>query len=121
MRKTNISNKFNLKLQAHARVCKENTKENKEKNNCWLKYFVVKGSTLEACRRTVNLGIQPIFTRKIVQNIKVLILHKLKQYCVCKASFGCSHGNHCQKSRIGWFFRTGGPICSIFGLLVLLS
>ena len=31
--------------------------ENKDKNNCQLKYFVVKGLTLEACRRTVT---QPI-------------------------------------------------------------
>ena len=115
--KTNISNKLNHKPQAHARVCEEN----KEKNDCRLKYFVVKGSTLEACRRTVKPGIPPIFTRRTVQNIKVLILYKLKQHCVCKASFGCSHGNHCQKSWVGWFFRTGGPICSIFGLLILLS
>ena len=71
MRKTNISNKLNHKSQAHARVCEENTEENK-KNDCWLKYFAVKGSTLEACRRTVKPGIQLIFTRRIVQNIKVL-------------------------------------------------
>ena len=121
MRKTNISNKLNHKLQTPARVCKENVEENKEKNGCRLKYFAVKGSTLEACRRTVKPGIQPIFTRRTVQTIKVLILHKLKQNCVCKVSFGCSHGNHCQKSQVGWFFRTGGPICSIFGLLILLS
>ena len=121
MRKTNISNKLNHKLQAHARVCEENAEENKEKNHCRLKYFVVKGSTLEACWRTVKPGIQPIFTRRTVQNIKVLILHKLKQHCVCKASFGCSHGNRCQKSWVGWLFRMGGLICSIFGLLILLS
>ena len=66
-------------------------------------------------------GIQPIFTRRTVQNIKVLILHKLKQHYVCKVSFGCSHRNHCQKSRVGWFFRKGGPICFIVGLLILLS
>ena len=96
-----MSNKFNHKLQVHARVCEENAEENKEKNDCRLKYFAVKGSTLEACRRTVKPGIQPIFTRRTVQNIKVLILHKLKQYYVCKASFGCSHGNHHQKYRVG--------------------
>ena len=77
MRKTNISNKLNHKPQAHARVCEENAEENK-KNNCQLKYFVVKGLTLEACRRTVKPGIQLIFTRRTIQNIKVLILHKLK-------------------------------------------
>ena len=101
MRKTNISNKLNHKPQADARVCEENAEENKEKNDCRLKYFAVKGSTLETCRRTVKPGIQPIFTGRTVQNIKVLILHKLKQHCMCKASFSCSHGNHCQKSRVG--------------------
>ena len=61
MRKTNISKKLNHKPQAHARVCKENAEEeNKEKNDCRLKYFAAKGSTLEACRRTVKPGIQPI-------------------------------------------------------------
>ena len=121
MRKTNISNKLNHKPQAHARVREENAEENKEKNDCWLKYLVVKGSTLEACRRTVKPGIQPIFARRTVQNIKVLKLHKFKQHCMCKVSFGCSHGNHHQKSWVGWFFRMGGLICSIFGLLILLS
>ena len=78
MRKTNISNKLNHKPQAHARVCKENAEENKEKKQLPLKYFAVKGSTWEACRITVKPGIQPLFTRRTVQNIKVLILHKLK-------------------------------------------
>ena len=32
-----------------------------------------------------------------------------------------SHGNHRQKSRVGWFFRTVGPIYSIVGMLILLS
>ena len=78
MRKTNVSNKLNHKPQAHARVCEENAEEeNNKKNDCQLKYFAVKGSTLEACRRIVKPGIQPLFTRWTVQNIKVLILHKL--------------------------------------------
>ena len=64
MRKTSIPNKLNHKLQAHARVCKENEEENKEKNDCRLKYFAVKGSTLEACGRTVMLRIQAIFTTR---------------------------------------------------------
>ena len=34
------------------RVCEENKLE--EKNDCPLKYFAVKRSTLEACRRTVT-------------------------------------------------------------------
>ena len=76
MRKTNISNKLNHKPQAHARVCEENAEENKGKNDCQLKYFAVKASTLEICR-TVKPGIQPLFTRRTIQNIKVLILHKL--------------------------------------------
>ena len=77
MRKTRIQNKLNHKLQAHARVCEENA-ENKEKTIVGYKYFAVKGSTLEACRRTVMPGIEPIFTTRIVYNIKVLVLHKLK-------------------------------------------
>ena len=40
MGKTTIPNKLNHELQAHAR-------ENKEKNDCQLKYFAVKRSTLE--------------------------------------------------------------------------
>ena len=71
-------NKLNHKPQAHARVCEENAEETKEKNDCRLKYYAVKGSTLEAYRITLEPGIQPLFTRRTVQNIKVLILHKLK-------------------------------------------
>ena len=55
-------------------VCKEN-EENKEKeNNCQLKYFAVKGSTLEACRRTVTQPIAMIFATRILHSIKVLVL-----------------------------------------------
>ena len=53
-KKVRIPNKLNHKPQAHARVCEEN----KEKSDCRLKYFVVKGSNLEACIRTVTPGIQ---------------------------------------------------------------
>ena len=49
-------------------------KENKEKNDCQLKYFAVKGLTLEACRRTVTLPIAMIFATQILHNIKVLVL-----------------------------------------------
>ena len=52
----------------HAWVCEKN----EEENDCQLQYFTVKSSTLEACRRTVMRGIQPIFTTRIVHNIKVL-------------------------------------------------
>ena len=53
MRETSIPNKLIHKPQAHSwgpRVCEEK----KEKNNCQLKYFAVKRSTLEGCRRTVT-------------------------------------------------------------------
>ena len=49
--------------------------ENKEKeNNCQLKYYAVKGSTLEACRRTVTQPIAMIFATRILHSIKVLVL-----------------------------------------------
>ena len=71
MRKTSIPNKLNHKPQAHARVCDEN--EGK-KNDCQLKYFAVKRSTLEACRRTVTQRIAMIFATRILHSIKVLVL-----------------------------------------------
>ena len=73
MRKTSIPNKLNHKPQAHARVCDEN-EENKKKNDCQLKYFAVKRSTLEACRRTVTQRIAMIFATRILHSIKVLVL-----------------------------------------------
>ena len=48
MRKISIPNKFNHKPQALARV----SEENKEKTTARLKYFVVKASILEGCRKT---------------------------------------------------------------------
>ena len=55
-------------------VCEEN-EENKEKeNNCQLKYFAVKRSILEACRRTVTQPIAMIFATRILHSIKVLVL-----------------------------------------------
>ena len=53
-------------------VCEEN-EENKE-NDCRLKYFAVKRSTLEACRRTVTQRIAMIFATRILHGIKVLVL-----------------------------------------------
>ena len=53
-------------------VCEEN--EENKKNNCRLKYFAVKGSILEACRRTVTQQIAMIFTTQILHSIKVLVL-----------------------------------------------
>ena len=76
MRKTNIPNKLNHKPQAHARVCDENQEEEEEKkiNDCRLKYFAVKRSTLEACTRTVTQRIAMIFATRILHSIKVLVL-----------------------------------------------
>ena len=73
MRKTNIPNKLNHKPQAHARVCDENA-EDEKKNDCRLKYFAVKRSTLEACRRTETQRIAMIFATRILHSIKVLVL-----------------------------------------------
>ena len=39
-------------MQTHAWVCEENKLE--EKNNCPLKYFVVRGSTLKECQTRVG-------------------------------------------------------------------
>ena len=74
MRKTNIPNKLNHKPQAHARVCDENKEEDEKKNDCRLKYFAVKRSTLEACRRTETQRIAMIFATRILHSIKVLVL-----------------------------------------------
>ena len=72
MRKTSIRNKLNHKPQG---VCEENKeKELQEKNNCPLKYFVVKGSTMEGCRRTETPPIHLKITMEIVHNIKVLVI-----------------------------------------------
>ena len=42
----------------------------KKKYDCQLKYFVVKRSTLEACRRTVTQPFQMKLTTRIVHSIK---------------------------------------------------
>ena len=72
MRKTNIPNKLNHKPQAHARVCDENQEE--KKTTARLKYFAVKRSTLEACRRTETQQIAMIFATRILHSIKALVL-----------------------------------------------
>ena len=80
-------------------MCEENKeKELEEKNNSLLKYFAVKGSTLEACRRTVLQPIQAKLTTRIVQNHKGISTVRIKQQHLFNASFGCSHGNESQKS-----------------------
>ena len=67
MSKTIIQNKLYHKLQAHARMCEKNVEENKD---CRVKYFMVKGSTLEGCRRTVTIPIQAKFTTRIIHKHK---------------------------------------------------
>ena len=63
-------------------MCEENKEkeleENKEKvleekNDSPIKYFAIKGLTLEACRRIVLQPIQVKLTMRIIQNIKVLV------------------------------------------------
>ena len=53
-------------------VCEEN--EEDKKNDRQLKYFAVKRSTLEACRRTMTQWIAMIFAKRILHSIKVLVL-----------------------------------------------
>ena len=61
-------NNYNHKPQANViGGCEENKKEIR------LKYFVVKGSILEACRRTVTLQIEANFTTKILYSKKVIV------------------------------------------------
>ena len=68
--KANMLNKLNHKQQPQARMCEENIK-----NNCLLKYYMVKGSNLEGCRRTVMQPIKPIFSTRTFHNIKVVVLY----------------------------------------------
>ena len=72
MRKTSIPNKLATNRKPMLGVCDENEEE--KKNDCRLKYFAVKRSTLEACRRTVTQRIAMIFTTRILHSIKVLVL-----------------------------------------------
>ena len=72
MRKTSIPNKLATNRKLMLGVCDENEEE--KKNNCRLKYFAVKRSTLEACRRTVTQRIAMIFATRILHSIKVLVL-----------------------------------------------
>ena len=58
-------------------------KKIKEKNEILLKYFVIKESTLEACRRIVMLPIEVKFTTKILNSIKVIVQYVLLSNNVC--------------------------------------
>ena len=74
MRKTSIPNKLATNRKPMLGVCDENKEEEKKINDCRLKYFAVKRSTLEACRRTVTQRIAMIFATRILHSIKVLVL-----------------------------------------------
>ena len=74
MRKTSIPNKLATDRKPMLGVCDENEEEEKKINDCRLKYFAVKRSTLEACRRTVTQRIAMIFATRILHSIKVLVL-----------------------------------------------
>ena len=77
MRKTIISNKLIHKPQGMQGCAKKIIKKKRiiRKNNCPLKYFTVKGSTLEDCRRTMTIQIQPIFITWTDYTIKVIVLY----------------------------------------------
>ena len=74
MRKTSIPNKLATNRKPMIGVCDENEEEEKKINDCRLKYFAVKRSTLEACKRTVTQRIAMIFATRILHSIKVLVL-----------------------------------------------
>ena len=74
MRKTSIPNKLATNRKPMLGVCDENEEEEKKINDCRLKYFAVKRSTLEACRRTATQRIAMIFATRILHSIKVLVL-----------------------------------------------
>ena len=101
-------------------MCEENKLE-LEKNDCQLKCFAVKQSPSEGCRRAVTLAFRMKLVTKVVHNIKGISNIAVNYHCVYYWSFGCSYRNHRQKSQVGWFFRTVGPIYSIVGMLILLS
>ena len=103
-------------------MCEENKLELElEKNDCQLKCFAVKQSTLEGCRRVVTRPLQMKLTIKVIYNIKGISNITVNYHCIHYLSSGCSHKNHRQKLRVGWFFRIVRPIYSIVGMLILLS
>ena len=61
---------LNCKTQAHARVCKEN-KEELEKNDCPLKYFVAKRSIFKGCTRRMAKPIEAVLGSLTVYTVKV--------------------------------------------------
>ena len=104
-------------------MCEENKLEEllEKKNDCQLKCFAVKQSTSEGHKRAVKRPFRMKLATKVVHNIKGISNITVNYHCVYYSNSGCTHGNHRQKSRVGWFFRTVGPIYSIVGMLILLS
>ena len=63
------------------RVCEENKLE-LEKNDCQLKCFAVKQSTLEGCRRAVTQPFRMKLTTKVIHNIKGISNITVNYHCV---------------------------------------
>ena len=64
---------LNCKMQAYARVCKENKEELEleEKNDCPLKYFVAKRSIFKGCTRRMAKPIEAVLGSLTVYTVKV--------------------------------------------------
>ena len=102
-------------------MCEENKLELEKKNDCQLKCFAVKQLTSEGHKRAVTRPFRMKLATTVVHNIKGISNITVNYHCVYYSSSGCSHGNHRQKSWVGWFFTTVGPIYAIVGMLILLS
>ena len=103
-------NNLNCKMQAHARVCEENKLEETTVKDTYRNNFAVKGTSLKDHIRRVERHIKMMFSRMIHHSIKVLVICYVKQYCICKTTIGCCHGNEHQNSWTGWFLRMVRPI-----------
>ena len=70
---------YQINLTTNRKGCAKKIKKRirRRKRDCPLKYFAIKRSTLEACRRTVTLLIQLKIATGIIQSIKVLVIEKL--------------------------------------------
>ena len=72
------------KMQAHARVYKENI-EFEEKNDAYWNNFVVKGTSLKDHMGRVERSIKTIFSRMIHHRIKVLAIIIMLSVIACVA------------------------------------
>ena len=104
-------------------MCEENKLELEleKQNDYQLKCFAVEQSASEGHKRAVTRPFRMKLATKVIHNIKVVSNITVNYHCVYYSSSGCSHRNHRQKSWVGWFFRTVGPIYFIVGMLILLS